>query len=136
MVSISSSLITTLKVQESKLKKNVPTLLLVIRYKEDHGFHKLFMRGIDCFYFDSYNKTDISVHTIGLSVFHFDSDITIPYRKYKNAINYKLPNDIYIVSLELFHGIIKYGDIMENMFVTFEGYEGGSKTTIKNLFIK
>ncbi|KAG4094105.1 hypothetical protein H8356DRAFT_1346983 [Neocallimastix lanati (nom. inval.)] len=123
MVSISQfRKVVVLDFNEGKLKEKCSD------YKEDHGFHKLFMRG--------YCKTDISVHTIGLSVFHFDSDITIPYRKYKNAINYKLPNDIYIVSLELFHGIIKYGDIMENMFVTFEGYEGGSKTTIKNLFIK
>lgn len=45
-------------------------------------------------------RTDTGVHAIG-QVFHFDSDIVMKEDNMKNAINSRLPKDIYIRSVEI-----------------------------------
>lgn len=44
-------------------------------------------------------RTDTGVHAIG-QVFHFDTDIVMNERNMKNAINTRLPKDIYITQVE------------------------------------
>lgn len=45
-------------------------------------------------------RTDSGVHAIG-QVFHFDSDIVMKSENMRNAINSRLPRDIYISSVEV-----------------------------------
>lgn len=47
----------------------------------------------------SSGRTDAGVHAIG-QVFHFDSDIIMEEKNMANAINSRLPKDIYITSVE------------------------------------
>lgn len=44
-------------------------------------------------------RTDVGVHAIG-QVFHFDSQVEMPEENYRNAINSRIPKDIYIKSIE------------------------------------
>lgn len=48
----------------------------------------------------SAGRTDTGVHSIG-QVFHFDTDIVMPEKNMQNAINSRLPRDIYIKSVEI-----------------------------------
>ena len=46
------------------------------------------------------SRTDAGVHAYG-QIFHFDSEIKMPEWNMQNAINSRLPNDIYIKKVEI-----------------------------------
>lgn len=48
----------------------------------------------------SAGRTDTGVHSVG-QVFHFDTDIKMPENNMRNAINSRLPRDIYIREVEI-----------------------------------